>query len=204
MVDPRVVNIKELPWMPLTSKASFACKPCVYFVLNKENQVVYVGKAQNSKARWQNHEKTKSLAPAENFRIAFFFADKELIHFYEAFFIKKFSPVLNKTIVGTSEINLLEADQNEPQKIDREEALKALLCKNYIKTISIAKALGVTSRTILGWKTSKEKHDNLVLGTYETGNGWIFTSQDLRSLLLYVATNIKPSTYKWFFDVLEG
>jgi hypothetical protein len=63
-----------------------------------------------------------------------------------------------------------------------------------LTTSQIATALEVTPRTVLGWRI-KAENNRMPTGVYE--KGWIFPPDHLIDLLLFVAKNIKPHSYKW-------
>jgi hypothetical protein len=61
MIEPSKIDLKSLPWLSLDSKSAFPRKPTIYFAMNSEGIVQYIGRLINPKARWTNHHKYEDL-----------------------------------------------------------------------------------------------------------------------------------------------
>lgn len=97
MIDPASVDVSALPWLPLEAKSAFPRQPCVYFAIDDQNAIQYVGRAKNAKQRWGSHHKYKDLKALDGIRIAYLFLPADSLPKVEAQFIARFAPPLNCT-----------------------------------------------------------------------------------------------------------
>ncbi|ERT07231.1 GIY-YIG catalytic domain protein [Lyngbya aestuarii BL J] len=103
------INLSSLPSLSLLNKDQLPHCSAIYFLLDCENRVLYVGKARNLCARWKDHhrfEQLKKLNRKSNIKIAWLVCEnnKELLDQTERYFIELYQPLLNKTPVPAKKI----------------------------------------------------------------------------------------------------
>lgn len=99
MINPKALDIKTLPWLPLEEKAAFPKKPAIYFAIDSQETVQYIGRTVNVRQRWENHHKYDALSEIGNVKIAYLFIDTvELLPKIEAALIEWFNPPLNNSL----------------------------------------------------------------------------------------------------------
>lgn len=95
-INPKTLDIKTLPWLPLEEKAAFPKKSAIYFAIDSQGTVQYIGRSANVRQRWGNHHKYDVLSEIGNVKIAYLFVDAvELLPKIEAALIEWFNPPLN-------------------------------------------------------------------------------------------------------------
>jgi hypothetical protein len=99
MINPKALDIKTLPWLPLEEKAAFPKKPAIYFAIDSQGTVQYIGRSVNVRHRWGSHHKYDVLSEIGNVKIAYLFVDTvELLPKIEAALIEWFKPPLNNSL----------------------------------------------------------------------------------------------------------
>lgn len=91
------VNIQTLPSLPLPDRRSLPDCVAVYFVLNPNNEILYIGRAKNLAQRWDNHHRLSQLLEmGDDIRVAWLeCSEPTLLSQIEAALIKHFQPYLN-------------------------------------------------------------------------------------------------------------
>ena len=96
MLSPDTIDLKSLPWLPLNEKSAFPKQAAIYFAIDSQGCVQYIGRSVNVRARWGSHHKYESLSAIGNIRIAYLFVDMpELLPQIETALIEYFQPILN-------------------------------------------------------------------------------------------------------------
>ncbi len=94
----------QLPFVSLAERKQLPDCAAIYFVLDGNDRILYVGKAKNLAARWKNHHRIHKLEEIDkNFsvRLAWQAWNKEDLDEAEKSSIKRFQPLLNNTEVET-------------------------------------------------------------------------------------------------------
>jgi DNA-binding Xre family transcriptional regulator len=95
MINPSEVDISALPWLPLEEKLAFPQQPAIYFAIDALGNIQYIGRSANPKQRWSNHHRFGDLNSIGKIRIAYLFADSDLLSSIESALIDWFDPPLN-------------------------------------------------------------------------------------------------------------
>ncbi len=103
------IDLSSLPSVSLLNKDILPHCSAIYFLLDSENRVLYIGQATNLCARWKAHhrfEQLKKINRKSNIRIAWLVLNnnKELLDQTERYFIELYQPLLNKTPVPAKKI----------------------------------------------------------------------------------------------------
>jgi len=95
MINPSEVNLSDLPSIPLKERRLFPCQPAIYFAIDSLNQVQYIGKSANPRARWTSHHRLKEIKAIGSIKVAFLFVGAEFLAEMEYALISQFKPLLN-------------------------------------------------------------------------------------------------------------
>jgi hypothetical protein len=94
----------QLPSLPLAERKKLPDCAAIYFAIDANNRVLYVGKAKKLVARWKNHHRLYKLEEIDkecSVRIAWQAWNEEDLDEAERSSIKRFQPLLNNTEVET-------------------------------------------------------------------------------------------------------
>ncbi len=69
LITPQLINPLLLPSIPLEQSKNLPSSPGIYFAIDADNNIQYIGLASNLKARWSNHHKKAELTQAGKFRL---------------------------------------------------------------------------------------------------------------------------------------
>jgi hypothetical protein len=92
------LDIKTLPFIQLAdSKTTNDLPPiaCVYFIINSDGKVFYIGKAINLFNRWQRHNHKKRALNDSSLSLAWLELAPQDLTIIEALMIQRFSPEWN-------------------------------------------------------------------------------------------------------------
>ncbi len=103
MINPESLDLSTLPWLPLDERTAFPKQPAIYFAIDSQGNIQYIGRSVNPKIRWYSHHKYDELQAIGNIRIAYLFMDVDLLPSVESALIDWFDPPLNT--VGKSNQN---------------------------------------------------------------------------------------------------
>jgi hypothetical protein len=95
MIDPESLDLKLLPWLPLDAKSDFPTQSAIYFAIDSQGIIQYIGRAENPRQRWKNHHKIKKLIKIGSIRMSYLFLDADLLPEVEKALIAWFKPRLN-------------------------------------------------------------------------------------------------------------
>lgn len=93
-MTPATIDVLTLPCLPLGERKALPLCPALYFVLNVENAIVYIGRTKSLQQRWIAHH--KGFRESEGLRIAWLSVDDPvLLSSIETACIAYFDPPLN-------------------------------------------------------------------------------------------------------------
>jgi hypothetical protein len=101
-------------------------KKGVYYLYNKDEKLIYIGKSKNVKSRIKQHL-ASSRFKAEIFKISYFIVETSVeIDIYETYLIDKFKPIHNvgKTFYKTDERDELRRKQRKLELLKKKEKLQ--------------------------------------------------------------------------------
>lgn len=96
MINPETLDLSTLPWLPLEEKSAFPKQSAIYFAIDSQGDIQYIGRSVNVKQRWMQHHKFDELQAIGGVRIAYLFLDADLLSIVEAALIEWFHPPLNE------------------------------------------------------------------------------------------------------------
>lgn len=102
-------DLSKLPSLPWLQKERLPNCSAVYFAVDSKNRVLYVGKATNLLTRWKDHhrfEQLNQISRKNPIKLAWLVCtnEQDLLSKTEAYFIKFYQPLLNKTPVPAKKI----------------------------------------------------------------------------------------------------
>ena len=167
MIDPKELDISTLPWLPLEAKSAFPRQPAIYFAMDSNDVIQYIGRSINPKQRWVNHHKYNDLQKIGEIKIVYLFVDNsELLPEVELALIEWFNPQLNSTLHKCK----------QPKKINK----NSISLKCYLKELCEAENLtqkDLAARTGLSPTT---------VGSYYRGTVTRFDKETLESLAIFL------------------
>lgn len=91
-------EIHTLPFVPLDQVKRLPMSAGIYFAIDTQEKIQYIGKAVNLKNRWSNHHKHDDLESIGGVRIAYLVVEESMIEEIEQALIAWFMPPLNKVV----------------------------------------------------------------------------------------------------------
>lgn len=107
-MNPSEIDLKSLPSVLLVDRCQLPESPCIYFAIDGEGVVQYIGQSKNPRQRWKGHDKGIDLAMIGNVRIAYLECSADLLLEVERALIAWFLPPLNRTNTGRPRSNRKE------------------------------------------------------------------------------------------------
>jgi len=95
VINPSELNLSALPSMPLENRLSLPQSSGIYFAIDSQNTIQYIGRAVNINQRWTQHHRYYQLSQMGSVRIAYLTADADLLPSIESALIQWFNPALN-------------------------------------------------------------------------------------------------------------
>lgn len=97
MIDPQSIDLSALPWVPLSATAGFPAQPGIYFAIDPQNNIQYIGRSKDVRGRWKNHHRFEDLQAIGGVRISYLFIEAvDLLPEMEMALISWFNPPLNR------------------------------------------------------------------------------------------------------------
>lgn len=94
------MNILSLPSVLLSDRFNLPCVSGIYFVLDKDNNLLYLGRSRNINARWQHHHRYSQISNFVGVKIHWFeIKDIDILPVIESQLIASLNPILNNTSV---------------------------------------------------------------------------------------------------------
>jgi hypothetical protein len=95
MIDLGTLDPQTLPSVPLKNRSKLPAEPCIYFAIDSQDVIQYIGRTVNAKARWTRHHRRFDLEMIGGVKIAYLMVDKSLLNEVEKALINWFDPPLN-------------------------------------------------------------------------------------------------------------
>ncbi|MBW4469261.1 MAG: hypothetical protein KME45_03255 [Stenomitos rutilans HA7619-LM2] len=103
MLNLETIDFSALPSLPLEQRSQLPTTPCIYFAIDAQGVVQYIGKAKNARQRWigSSHHCYKNLLTMGGVRLAHLVVDDAIfLSEIESALIAWFNPVLNRTVTS--------------------------------------------------------------------------------------------------------
>lgn len=96
MINPQTINPLSLPSVALNERSQLPSQPCIYFAIDSQRVIQYIGRSVNPRLRWNSHHQIIWLEAMEEVKIAYLLIqDKRLLPQVEQALIDWFQPPLN-------------------------------------------------------------------------------------------------------------
>lgn len=141
MIEPSAINPLTLPSVALEMRSQLPTSPCIYFAIDSQGMVQYIGQSGNLQLRWEYHHRQKQLELMNGVVIAWLTIDSlHLLAEIEAALINWFNPPLNLIKPRLEEV---------PEECKNIEHLRG---KANLTQRQVAEALGKTDQTVSNWE----------------------------------------------------
>ena len=97
MIDPRNINIAELPSVALEDKGQLPQSTGVYFVTRKK-AVLYIGQSLNIKERWKGHHIFDAVSKLDSVHVFYWQLPVSQLDDAERFLIDEYQPSFNRQL----------------------------------------------------------------------------------------------------------
>lgn len=101
MISPESVNPLALPSVPLEQRSLLPTTSCIYFAIDSQEDIQYIGRSVNAQQRWMQHHRYAQLNLIGGVRIAYLQVDADLLTEVELALIEWFKPPLNRSRVSS-------------------------------------------------------------------------------------------------------
>ncbi len=151
MINPSEINLSSLPWLPLDAKSAFPRNPAIYFAIDSQGTVQYIGRSINPKNRWASHHKYQELETIGSIKIVYLFVDSpELLPQIESALILWFNPPLNT--VGKCVPVGIESFSDDTKVVSK---LSEYRRSKGLSQDELARLSGLTKTTIQNWENGR-------------------------------------------------
>ena len=100
MLDPSEIDFKKLPSVSIENRRQLPESSCIYFAIDSQDKIQYIGMTVNVKKRWRHHHRFEELEQIGGIRIVYLeVSEPALLPAIELALIKYFSPFLNDLTV---------------------------------------------------------------------------------------------------------
>lgn len=104
-MNPSTIDIRTLPTLELGQKNKLPVITAIYFVVDSQGVVQYIGRTNNLRQRWKSHHQLQNLEPLEEIKIAWLcVTEPSLLGAIEEACIDWFKPALNRFSQPTNTI----------------------------------------------------------------------------------------------------
>lgn len=142
MINPTALDIATLPSLPLESRIDFPEATCIYFAIDPQGEIQYIGQTKNLKQRWYGHQLYPKLSSSNGVRIAYLPVDADLLISVEAALIQWFDPPLNRVA--------LPAKEGQGRQTSIKNKIKPFLSSRGITRYRFTKETGISPTTAYG------------------------------------------------------
>ena len=148
VIAPNDIDPLALPFVLLEHRSQLPKTPCIYFAINSQDEIQYIGQSTNPRRRWRNHSKGIDLALMGDIRIAYIGCHRDLLCDVEKALVAWFDPPLNTVwrVPGGSNSDLYRSS------IDWN--LRAVMADRKMTVTKLASLLQVNRATVSGWVKS--------------------------------------------------
>ena len=96
LLAPETIDFRVLPSLPLTQRSAFPDVRSIYFVLDANDVLLYIGRAVFLRQRWAQHHRLKKFLPMPDVRLAWLeVPHQESLVELERSYILYFNPLVN-------------------------------------------------------------------------------------------------------------
>lgn len=137
MINPSDLDLASLPWLPLEARSSFPRQPVIYFAIDSQGAIQYIGRSVDLRVRWTTHHRYEELAAIGGVRIAYLFVEaSSLLPEIELALIEWFQPALNGRLVVTKKPRVsLYIEDSVKQDLERLAKLRKRSLNNLVELL---------------------------------------------------------------------
>ncbi|MGL5061898.1 MAG: GIY-YIG nuclease family protein [Microcoleus sp.] len=129
MINPLAINPLSLPCVSVEDRKRLPKTPSIYFAIDAQNQIQYIGRSINPRQRWANHHR---FGEVQNCRISYFECDAILLSEIELALIDYFNPPLNRLPFGRRSVDSYSHNPGSPaQKANGRMVIRETVTTDY-------------------------------------------------------------------------
>lgn len=125
-----IAKISLLPSLAFEHRGDLPPIPALYFALNEQRMIVYIGETENLRSRWRSHHRARQMAQG-NYRIHWIeMPDADARSSAEREAIAYFRPLWNRTEIPVADMKRVETYINDVARymeIDPRELVSKIL-----------------------------------------------------------------------------
>ncbi|NEO87913.1 MAG: GIY-YIG nuclease family protein [Spirulina sp. SIO3F2] len=141
MINPENLNLATLPSVPLEKRTQLPSISGIYFALDADGVVHYIGRSVDIQQRWTQHHRLNQLSAMHSPRIAYLqVSDTSLLPAIEEALIEWFKPSLNGALVAktTSKYPIVFYTNSQTKELlDRLSKKRNRSISNLMETLAI-------------------------------------------------------------------
>ena len=132
-------------------------KNCVYRFLNKDNEIIYIGKAKDLKSRLSGHRHLPLDCYKHIYQVQYTtFEDENTLDFVECYFIQKYKPIYNSKFNNGEKVFRIEELDKKRWKFYKDFAkhinistLENIKATEYAESVSRRKLVDIASSNFI-------------------------------------------------------
>jgi len=145
VIDPKTITPTQLPSVPLESRAMLPKTPGIYFAIDSQGTIQYIGRSVDINQRWKQHHRCDQLEKVGEVQIAWLeVSDTRLLSPIEKALIKWFRPPLNSEPLPSPKLPT-SSDSKTQGRI--RNAIRKLLMENDISAYQFWKETQIGQKT---------------------------------------------------------
>lgn len=119
MINPKILNLSELPSLTIKNRALLPNTAGIYFAIDSQGTIQYIGRSSNINQRWKAHHRQSSLEKCDRVRIVWLeISDCDLLPSVETSLIEWFQPCLNfQTCLKEDEEKMVRTSVTIPESV---------------------------------------------------------------------------------------
>ncbi|BAY35665.1 XRE family transcriptional regulator (plasmid) [Nostoc carneum NIES-2107] len=135
-INPATIDLLALPSVSLQERSQLPSTPCIYFAIDSQGVIQYIGRTVNLQGRWLKHHRYKQLAQSKDVRIAYLSIEPDLLPEVELALIEWFNPQLNQTeVIADKKRMSLYLDEALKSDLERLAKIRKRSLSNLIEVI---------------------------------------------------------------------
>lgn len=135
-INPVTIDPLALPSVFLHERSQLPTTPCIYFAIDSQGVIQYIGRTVNLQARWLKHHRYNQLVQSENIKIAYLSVEPDLLPEVELALIEWFNPRLNQTEVISAKKRIsLYLDEALKSDLERLAKIRKRSLSNLIEVL---------------------------------------------------------------------
>ncbi len=154
MINPADIQIDELPSVELVDRGSLPETPSIYFAVDEQGVIQYIGRSVNPRQRWNRHHRQHQFDDIGGVKIAYIDCPEALLNEVEDALIDWFSPVLNRTQTFSPKLHqsIVPLQHKQSPKNSIQWKLRQVMADRQMTNRALAELVGMHETSISNMK----------------------------------------------------